>query len=123
MVCFVHPPARFVELLLTHGSEFSLAAFAPILHEIQCKDIDGDPLGFCQGGALQTVSYKLMILCKDIDALLHVISLVDWPKHVKSFFFFTPYITSEFEEEEETGFASFGHPTRLITCADHVICS
>ena len=28
-----------------------------------------------------------MILCKDIesDALLHVISLVDWPKHVKSF--------------------------------------
>ena len=27
-----------------------------------------------------------MILCKDIDALLHVISLVDWPKHVKSFF-------------------------------------
>ena len=84
MVCFVHPPARFVELLLTHGSEFSLAAFAPILHEIQCKDIDGDPLGFCQGGALQTVSCKLMILCKDIDALLHVISLVDWPKHVKS---------------------------------------
>ena len=28
-----------------------------------------------------------MILCKDIDALLHVISLVDWPKHVKFFFF------------------------------------
>ena len=56
--------------------------------KIQCKDIDGDPLGFCQGAALQTVSYKLMILCKDIDALLHVISLVDWPKHVKSFFFF-----------------------------------
>ena len=27
-----------------------------------------------------------MILYKDIDALLHVISLVDWPKHVKSFF-------------------------------------
>ena len=27
-----------------------------------------------------------MILCKDIRALLHVISLVDWPKHVKFFF-------------------------------------
>ena len=25
-----------------------------------------------------------MILCKDVHALLHVISLVDWPKHVKS---------------------------------------
>ena len=25
-----------------------------------------------------------MILCRDIYALLHVISLVDWPKHVKS---------------------------------------
>ena len=24
-----------------------------------------------------------MILCKDVHALLHVISLVDWPKHVK----------------------------------------
>ena len=35
-----------------------------------------------------TVSYELMILCRDIYALLHVISLVDWPKHVKSFFFF-----------------------------------
>ena len=34
--------------------------------------------------SVQTDSYKLMILCKDIDALLHVISLVDWPKHVKS---------------------------------------
>ena len=30
------------------------------------------------------ISYKLMILCKDVHALLHVISLVDWPKHVKS---------------------------------------
>ena len=29
-----------------------------------------------------------MILCKDVHALLHVISLVDWPKHVKFFFFF-----------------------------------
>ena len=28
-----------------------------------------------------------MILCKGTDALLHVISLVDWPKHIKSFFF------------------------------------
>ena len=28
-----------------------------------------------------------MILCKDVHALLHVISLVDWPKHVKFFFF------------------------------------
>ena len=27
------------------------------------------------------------MLCKDTDALLHVISLLDWPKHVKSFFF------------------------------------
>ena len=26
-----------------------------------------------------------MILCKDVDALLHVISLVDWPKHVRFF--------------------------------------
>ena len=25
-----------------------------------------------------------MILCKDVHALLHVISLVDWPKLVKS---------------------------------------
>ena len=32
---------------------------------------------------VQMFSYKLMILCKDTDALLHVISLVDWPKHVK----------------------------------------
>ena len=30
-----------------------------------------------------------MILCKDVPALLHVISLVDWPKHVKFFFFVT----------------------------------
>ena len=29
-----------------------------------------------------------MILCKDVHALLHVISLVDWPKHVKFFFFY-----------------------------------
>ena len=34
------------------------------------------------------VSYKLMLLCKDTDALLHVISLADCLKHVKSFFFF-----------------------------------
>ena len=27
-----------------------------------------------------------MILCKDVHALLHVISLVDWPKHVKFVF-------------------------------------
>ena len=27
-----------------------------------------------------------MILCKDVHALLHVISLVDWPKHVKFFY-------------------------------------
>ena len=30
----------------------------------------------------------LLILCKDICTLLHVISLVDWPKHAKFFFFF-----------------------------------
>ena len=30
-----------------------------------------------------------LYICKDIDALLHVISLVDWPKHVKFFFFYT----------------------------------
>ena len=29
-----------------------------------------------------------MILCKDVHALLHVISLVDWSKHVQFFFFF-----------------------------------
>lgn len=30
-------------------------------------------------------SDKLMILCRDMYALLHVSSLIDWPKH---FFFF-----------------------------------
>ena len=29
-----------------------------------------------------------MMLCGSIYALLHVISLVDWPKHVKFFFLF-----------------------------------
>ena len=50
--------------------------------------VNGDPLGFCRGNVLQTFFYKLMILCKDTDALLHVISLIDWPKHAKSFFYF-----------------------------------
>ena len=31
-----------------------------------------------------------MKLCSDIHTLLHVISFVDWPKHVKFFFFFLP---------------------------------
>ena len=30
---------------------------------------------------LQTVCYEVVIPCKGIHALLHVISLVDWPKH------------------------------------------
>ena len=42
------------------------------------------PRLFAWGGFWQTVSYKLMILCRDFYALLHVITLVDWPKHVKS---------------------------------------
>ena len=46
------------------------------------------PRLFAWGGFWQTVSYKLMMLCRDIYALLHVISLVAWPKPVKSLFFF-----------------------------------
>ena len=42
-------------------------------------------LGGCPGCG-QTVSYELQTKCKAPHALLHVISLVDWPKHVKSFF-------------------------------------
>lgn len=42
---------------------------------------------FARGGSWQTVSYKLMILCKDIYALLHA-SVVDRPKHVKVVFFY-----------------------------------
>ena len=44
-------------------------------------------LGCCPGFR-QTVSYKLQTKCQATQALLHVIGLVDWPKHVKSFFFF-----------------------------------
>ena len=42
-------------------------------------------LGCCPGFR-QTVPYKLQTKCQAARALLHVISLVDWPKHVKSFF-------------------------------------
>ena len=38
----------------------------------------------CSPGFRQTVSHKLQTKCQATQALLHVISLVDWPKHVKS---------------------------------------
>ena len=46
------------------------------------------PFGCCHDTVRQTVSYKQQTKCKATQALLHVISLVDWPKHVKIFFFF-----------------------------------
>ena len=42
----------------------------------------------CGPDITQHTPVDLSILCKDVHALLHVISLVDWPKHVKFFFFF-----------------------------------
>ena len=48
------------------------------------------PFGCCHDTVRQTVSYKQQTKCKAIQALLHVISLVDWPKHVKIFFFKAP---------------------------------
>ena len=42
-----------------------------LLHE-SLGNIDGDSLGFCPGGVLTNRS------------LLHVTTLVDWPKHIKS---------------------------------------
>ena len=34
------------------------------------------------------------VLCQDLDVLAYVISLVDWPKHVKSFFFLLEIVQS-----------------------------
>ena len=89
-LCTCSTIARLPRLrnILMNCPEVSVAAYAPVLHEQ--KDNDADPLGFCVGGGgvLQTVSYKQMILRKETDALLHVISSVDWRKHVTCFFFF-----------------------------------
>lgn len=41
------------------------------------------PLAFCLRCKLKTISYKLRVECK-AKALLHVISLVDWPGHDKT---------------------------------------
>ena len=39
---------------------------------------------------IQTSRYGSLtsVLCQDLDVLAHVVCLVDWPKHVTSFFLF-----------------------------------
>ena len=74
-----HPPVRSFVQLCVHSCFRSFV----------CLYVLGPTM--TNHGFWQTVSYKLMILCRDIYALLHVISLVDWPKHV--FFFFFDHLT------------------------------